>query len=86
LIREAINIATRPRLVLLPLIKKLPTTTNANIKISKLARSIKNADTGDIKIENIMKFSKTDLAPSLTWIRTRVLIIKVKKRKPITPA
>jgi hypothetical protein len=31
-----------------------------------------------------MKFSKTDLAPSLRWIRTRVLSIKVKKRKPMT--
>jgi hypothetical protein len=86
LIREAINIARRPSLVLLPLINKLPATTNTNIKISKLARSIKNADIGDIKIKNIKKFSKTELAPSLRWIRTRVLIINVKNRKPMTSA
>jgi hypothetical protein len=86
LIREAINIVRRPSFVLLLLINKLPTTTNANIRISKLARSIKNADIGDIKIENTMKFSKTDLAPSLMWIRTRVLSIKIKKRKPMTSA
>jgi hypothetical protein len=86
LIREAINIARRPSFVLLPLINKLPATTNTNIKISKLARSIKNADTGDIKIENIMKLSNPDLAPSLRWIRTRALIIKAKNRKPMTSA
>ena len=86
MIREAINIARRPRLVLLPFINKLPTTTNANIKISKFARSIKNAEIGDIKIKNIITFSKTDFAPSLRWIKTRMLIIKVKNRKPITLA
>ena len=83
MIKEAINMASRPNLVKLPLNKELATTTNTKIKISKLARSIKKTDIGDIKMQNIMKFSKPESAPNLRCKKTSAVIIKSKNRSPM---
>jgi hypothetical protein len=80
------NITNRPNLLILLVIKKLAAMINKKIKISKFARSIKKADIGDIKIENIMKFSNPDFAPNNRCTKMSAPIIKIKKRKPTTSA
>jgi hypothetical protein len=80
------NITSRPNLLILLVIKKLAAIINKKIKISKFARSIRKAVIGDIKIENMMKFSNPDFAPNNRCNKTSALIIKIRKRKPTTSA